>query len=234
MLYLIGLGLSDDSISKKGLEIAKRCKKIYLENYTAELPYSINEMERSIGKKITIADREFVEGLKFLDEAKKTDVALLIYGSPLKATTHISIIQEAKKRKIKTRILHNASVFDAIAETGLQLYKFGKTTSMPGFEAGSYMEIVKANLEIKAHTLILIDIGLEFQDVLKRLDGDCAKNNIKLEKIIICSKLGTEESKIYYGSIIKLRSLKVKAPFCMVIPSELHFLEKEFLENFKN
>ena len=101
MLYVIGLGLSDDSISKKGLEIAKRCKKIYLENYTAELPYSINEMERSIGKKITIADREFVEGLKFLDEAKKTDVALLIYGSPLTATTHISIIQEAKKRKIK-------------------------------------------------------------------------------------------------------------------------------------
>lgn len=230
MLYLIGLGLSHDSISKKGLEIAKRCKKVYLEDYTVELPYSPGAIEEVIGKKAVLAGREFVEGLRFLDEAKKTDVALLVYGSPLAATTHISIIQEAKKRKIKTEVIHNASIFDAVAETGLQLYKFGKTASMPSFSADSYTEIIRDNLKMKAHSLILVDIGLGFQEALKRLDSDCAKNNIKIDKIIICSKLGTEESRIYYETINKLKSSKVKAPFCMVIPSELHFMEKEFLE----
>ena len=234
MLYLIGLGLSHDSISKKGLEIAKKCKKIYLENYTAELPYSINEVEKSIGKKITVADREFVECLKFLDDAKKTDVALLIYGSPLTATTHISIIQEAKKRKIKTKIIPNASVFDAVAETGLQLYKFGKIASMPGFGADSYMEIVKANLSIKAHTLILIDIGMDLNTALDRLDKDSDKKGVNIDKIIVCSKLGLQDSNIYYDTVNKLKSSKVGSPFCIIIPSKLHFLEKEFLENFKN
>jgi len=233
MLYLIGLGLSHDSISKKGLEIAKRCKKVYLENYTVKLPYSNGAIEETIGKKVVPADREFVEDLRFLDEAKKSDIALLVYGSPLTATTHISIIQEAEKRKIKTEVIHNASIFDAIAETGLQLYKFGKTASMPGFEADSYMNIVKANLDINAHTLILIDIGMDLNGALDKLAKDCFKFIVKLNKIIVCSRLGTGGSRIYYGVMDSLRSLEIRAPFCIIIPSELHFMEKEVLENFK-
>ena len=234
MLYLIGLGLNQEGISKKGLEAARRCKKIYLENYTVELPYSLEEIEKTIGKKVVPADREFVEGLRFLDEAKNTDVALLIYGSPLAATTHISIIQEAKKAGVAIEIIHNASIFDAVAESGLQLYKFGKTASMPGFEADSYTVIVKDNLKIKAHSLILVDIGLSFQEALKKLDIDCSKNGVKLDKIIICERLGSKDSHTYYDTINRLRYLKVRAPFCILIPSGLHFLEKEFLENFKN
>lgn len=38
MLYLIGLGLSDETdITVKGLEIVKRCSRVYLESYTAIL-----------------------------------------------------------------------------------------------------------------------------------------------------------------------------------------------------
>ena len=75
MLYLIGLGLNADGISKYGMEIAKRCKKIYLENYTVDFPYSIGELSEKINKKIIPADREKVEGLEIVDEAKKMDVA---------------------------------------------------------------------------------------------------------------------------------------------------------------
>ena len=57
MLYLIGLGLNVDGISKYGLTIAKRCKKVYLENYTVDLPYSEGELDLHIGKKIISADR---------------------------------------------------------------------------------------------------------------------------------------------------------------------------------
>lgn len=38
MLYLIGLGLSDEKdITVKGLEIVKKAARVYLENYTAVL-----------------------------------------------------------------------------------------------------------------------------------------------------------------------------------------------------
>src|SRR3989344_4058114 len=109
MLYLIGLGLNVDSISKCGLDTVKRCKKVYLENYTIKFPYSINELKEVIEKKIIPVSREFVESLEIIDEAKKTDVALLIYGNPLTATTHISLVQEAKKSGIKCEIIYNAS-----------------------------------------------------------------------------------------------------------------------------
>jgi diphthine synthase len=38
MLYLIGLGLSDEKdITVRGLEIVKKAARVYLENYTAVL-----------------------------------------------------------------------------------------------------------------------------------------------------------------------------------------------------
>ena len=82
MLYIIGLGLNIDGISKYGLERVKRCKKVYVESYTVDFPYGLGELEAVIGKKLIAADREKVESLSLVDEAKKMDVALLIYGSP--------------------------------------------------------------------------------------------------------------------------------------------------------
>ncbi|MFH1801385.1 MAG: diphthine synthase [archaeon] len=240
MLYLIGLGLNVDGISRYGLETAQRCKRIYLESYTINFPYSIGELQEIIGKrKIISADREFVESLQILDEAKKMDVALLIYGSPLTATTHITLIHEARKEGIKTKVIHNSSIFDAVAETGLQLYKFGKIASMPkwdrkkNFKPMSFMETIKDNLSMNAHTLILIDIDLEFQDALKQLEESTKENNVKIEKIIICQELGTRNKKIFYKEIKDAENCRVKFPYSIIIPAKLHFLEKEFLEEFE-
>lgn len=236
MLYLIGLGLNVDGISKYGLEVVKRCKKVYLENYTVDFPYSKEELRNVIGKKIIPVDREFVESLKIVDEAKKMDVVLLIYGSPLTATTHISLIQEAKECNIRYKIVYNASILDSIAETGLQIYKFGKIASMPKWKKNynpmSFMEIVKDNQKIKAHSLILIDIGLELQNALEQLKKSSDEYQIKLEKIIICSRLGTKSKRIIYENIEELKDKKIKAPYCIIIPSKLHFVEKEMLSKF--
>ena len=239
MLYLIGLGLNVDGISKYGLAIAKRCKKIYLENYTTDFPYSKEELEEVIGKKIVPVDRGFVESLEIIDEASKMDVALLVYGSPLTATTHITLIQEAKKSGVRYKVIYSASVFDAVAETGLQLYKFGKIASMPKFEPEknyepySFMKIIQENNSMKAHSLILFDIGLDFQDAVRQLKKAAEKHEIKLKKIIVCQALGTKKQKILYRDIEKVENYEgIKAPFCMIIPSKLHFIEKEVLEEF--
>jgi diphthine synthase len=238
MLYIIGLGLNVDGISTYGMEIVKRCKRVYLENYTVDFPYSEEELAHILNKKIIPADRELVEGLSLVDEAKKKDVALLVYGSPLTATTHITLIQEAKNMGVRYKVIYNASVLDAVAESGLQLYKFGKVASMPAwkksYEPDSFMEIVKENMSIKAHSLILIDPGLDFQEALKQLEKSAEKHNIKLKSLIVCQALGTKKRKILYRFIEEARELTgVQHPYCIIIPSKLHFVEKDVLEEFK-
>jgi diphthine synthase len=240
MLYLIGLGLNVDGISKYGLQVAKKCKRVYLENYTVDLPYTEGELAAVIGKKLISANREFVEGLEIVDEAKNMDVCLLIYGSPLTATTHISLIQEAKASKVKSKVIYSASILDAVAETGLQLYKFGKIASMPtwnpseNYEPDSFMKIVQENQSMKAHSLILVDIGLEFQDALEQLKVSAKNHEIPLKRLVVCQALGTSKSKILYRDISELEGFNgIKSPYCIIIPSKLHFIEKEFLSNFE-
>ncbi|MBU0958408.1 MAG: diphthine synthase [Nanoarchaeota archaeon] len=234
MLYLIGLGLNFDGISSYGIEIAKRCKRLYLESYTVDFPYAKGDLQELIGKKLIDADRSKVESLELVDEAKKMDVGLLIYGSPLMATTHITLIQEAKASGIKAKAIHAGSVFDAVAETGLQLYKFGKITSIPNFKADSFAKTIQENLSMHAHSLILVDIGMEFVDALESLENALKIHGIKLDKIVICQTLGTKNKKIMYKTLEEARGLTgVRRPYCIVIPSKLHFAEKEFLETFK-
>lgn len=233
MLYLIGLGLNEKGYSKEAHEIISKADKVYVDTYTIEFPYDFSQLTSGFkGKKFIPAGREFVEGMNFLNEAKQTDIVLLVYGSPLVATTHTAIIKEAVQKKIKIKIVHAGSILDAVAETGLQPYKFGKTTSLPNFPAESYLDVVKENKKAKAHTLILVDIGMKFSEALRKLEEDSKKKKIKAEKMLVCSRLGLEDSKIFYDSISKLRSKQIRAPFCFIIPGDLHFFEKEFLENF--
>lgn len=217
----------------------KKCDKIYLETYTVEFPYKKEELEKAIGVKAESLERDFMENEtpKIIEESRKREIAILVYGSPLTATTHISLLHELRKNKVEYEVFHNASIFDAVAETGLQIYKFGKIASMPkwekSFKPESFIEIIKENQSIKSHSLILVDIGLEFSKSLKQLEIS-AKNKVKFDKIVVCSKLGTKESKIFYDKPSNLTKKEIKSPFCIIIPAkELHFMEKEFLENHK-
>lgn len=237
MLYLVGLGLNEKGISQQGLEVVKKCKKIYLEDYTVNFPYDSKELEETIGRKVIAADRNFVESDKLVTEAKKEDIVLLVYGSPLTATTHISLIEEAQKEKVKCEIIYSASIFDAIAETGLQIYKFGKIASMPKWSASykptSFMEIVKDNEKINAHSLILIDIGLDLKDAVEELEESAKKEKIKVGKIVVCSRLGTKDKRIVYSEVKNFKG-DIAKPYCIIIPSKLHFVEEEVLERFSN
>ncbi len=231
MLYLIGLGLNENSISLEGLETIKKCRRIYLDNYTVKFPYPVKALEKVIGKSIIEADRDTLESGHLIEESQNKDIALLVYGSPLFATTHIILLMESKN-KTEVKVIHNASIFDAIGETGLQLYKFGKITSMPKWnkEIDSFLDIVLENEKINAHSLILIDIGLEFDKALIQLEKAAKNKNIKLDKIVVCSRMGNK-NEILYNTITKLKGKKVDEPFCFIIPGKLHFLEEDFLDN---
>lgn len=236
--YLIGIGLNEKSITAEALEIIRSLDKIYLENYTVNFPYSLEALEKELDVKIEPLERRFVEDESILKEAMGRDVALLVYGDSLSATTHIQLVLSCKKQNIPYRILHNSSVLTAVAETGLSLYKFGKTASMPNWKEHtnkptSFMKYLKENLSVKAHTLILTDIDLGLRDAIDQLKDSAVKEKVTLpKKIIVVSNVGTKNQKILYDSLESLKNNKVKMPFCLIIPSELHFLEKEFIETF--
>ena len=238
MLYLIGLGLNEKGITLEGIEAIKKCKKIYLESYTVDFPYSLTKLEKVIGKKITKLERKDVESEKLVNEAKSENVALLVYGSPIFATTHISLLMDSEKAKVKTSVIYSASVFDAIAFSGLQLYKFGKISSMPGwqknFEPDSFLENVKQNYSINTHSLILVDIGLSADKALIQLEKAAINRKIKLDKILVCSAMGNASANIFYGDLKDLKKIenKIFAPYCFIIPGEMHFIEKEGVERF--
>lgn len=237
MLYLIGLGLNEKAISIEGKEAIKKCKKVYLEVYTVDFPYSSNKLEKIIGKKTIKLKREKVENSHIIEKAKKQNIALLIYGCPLFATTHISLIMEAEKNNVPIKVIYSASIFDAVAETGLQLYKFGKVSSLTkwgnNFEPDSFLDIVLQNKSISAHSLILVDIGLGLADALNELEISIQRRKTTIDKLIVCSNLGTDKSKIYYGNIRELKDKNIAPPYCFIIPGEMHFLEKEALERFQ-
>lgn len=235
MLYIIGLGLNKHGISDEALMALKKCHKIYLENYTIDFPYAELKGFHNLNKKITPVSRDEVESDMLIKEAKGKKVALLVYGAPLFATTHVTLMFDAKEAGVGVKVIHAASIFDAIGETGLQLYKFGKIASMPDWQdkgkSDSFIDIVKDNQKIKAHSLILCDIGLEFSRALEQLESTANAKKVKLGKIVVCSQLGNEESQIYYNTIENLREQEGALPFCIIIPSDdLHFLEKQGLK----
>ena len=234
-LYLIGLGLNKESITAEAAKALKTCKKIYLENYTVDFPYKIKDLEKSLKIKIIQLNRQQVEDESIIQQAKSQNIALLVYGDSLSATTHTQLILAAKKAKVKYKILHNASILTAIAQSGLQLYKFGKTASIPNWQEHtnkptSFIEYIKQNQSINAHTLLLIDIGLDISQAKQQLKQAASQHKLKLDKIILLSNAGTKNQKIIYNTLEKLPDTITK-PYVLIIPSKLHFSEEEFLES---
>ena len=237
MLYLIGLGLNCKDISLNALEAIKKCNKLYLEYYT-NLGCNKNKLEKLIKKKVALANREFIENnsSKILNEAKYYNVAILVYGDPLIATTHINYLIDARKAKIKFKVIHASSIFNAITDAGLSIYNFGKTTSIP-FDNENIIapvNVIRNNLKLGLHTLILLDLDPEKSRFLKINEalGYLIKYNLDLN-LITCTNLGTDKAKIKYGKASELLKLKFDNIGCLIIPGKLHFIEKEALELLK-
>ena len=163
-LYFIGLGLNNEKdITVNGLEAVKKSDLVYLENYTSVLNCTKEQLEKFYNKKIILANRKLVEsdGNEILENAKTKNAAFLVAGDSLAATTHIDLFLRAKKEGIKCHVIHNASIINAIGVTGLQLYKFGKTTSIPleNENIESPYDVLKGNLSLGLHTLLLLDLN---------------------------------------------------------------------------
>lgn len=237
MLYLIGLGLHDEKdVSQKAIEIAKKCA-CYCELYTNKWYGSLEELGNMIGKKVQLLQRsDLEENLKqLLNTAKETDVALFVPGDPLVATTHAEVVMQAKKEKIAVEVIHNASIFSAVAESGLQLYKFGRTATIPFTKhLESVKEAVLTNIGMDMHTLLLLDLDSvndKYMSVSEALGLLMSFDVInEHDKVVAMAKLGSKEPEISYDEAGSLHKKAFPVPAVLIIPGKLHFLEKEYLE----
>ncbi|XP_002402579.2 diphthine methyl ester synthase [Ixodes scapularis] len=178
MLYLVGLGLGDvKDITLRGLEIVKKCSKVYLESYTSVLSAGQSQLEKFYGKELILADREMVEqgSEEMLQAAKNEDVAFLVVGDPLGATTHSDLMLRAHELGVQTRLVHNASILTAVGCCGLQLYSFGETVSIvlwtESWKPHSYYDKIAANRRRGLHTLCLLDIKMKEKTVENIIKG---------------------------------------------------------------
>ncbi|ROT40773.1 Diphthine synthase [Sodiomyces alkalinus F11] len=172
MLYLVGLGLADETdITVKGLEIVKKASRVYLEAYTSILLVDQSVLETYYGRSIVIADREMVESNsdEILRDAQTEDVAFLVVGDPFGATTHTDLVLRARELAIPVAAVPNASILSGIGAAGLQLYNFGQTVSMVFFtdswRPASFYDRIKENRAIGLHTLVLLDIKVKEQSL---------------------------------------------------------------------
>lgn len=247
-LYMIGIGLdSERDITIRGLEAVKKCKTVYLEDYTSKLSCERGKLEELYNKKVILADRSMVEKKAddILEKAKNEDVAFLVVGDVFSATTHTDMRLRAAERGVNVKIIHNASVLTAVGDTGLMLYKFGRVASIP-FEKRNVTtpyEVLEMNKGVGLHTLFLLDIESEKKRYMTVKEALCylldaedkeKKGLVNQETVCVgCAGLGSEKEKIKAGAAKELMKEEFEGLQCLIIPGKLHFIEEEALKQIR-
>lgn len=256
MLWFVGMGVYGyKGLSLYALEVLQRCRLIYVENFTSEIS---DEDLKGLQSLTVLKDVEIVpikrwfveDGRSILDQAKMKDLALLSYGDPLIATTHLELYTRAIRNSIQTDIVHGASgLTSLIGETGLHFYKFGRCVTMMSEpqSAISVYNVIHDNLLSGNHTLILTEYNynnssqpyfLDPVEVLERLLDieNSLKYGILSEEtyIVVASRVGTEHKKIISGKLSSLSGISFgMGPHSLIVTGRLHFTEHDAITSLR-
>jgi diphthine synthase len=247
-LVFIGLGLNDDKgISLKGLEETKTAENIFIELYTSLMPqFSLERFKTLTGKQVNLITRHELEeenGQRILNAAQKGKTVILVPGDPFIATTHITLRILAKKRSIKTRVIHGISIISAIIGlSGLQNYKFGKTVTIPLPEnlSETPYKVIAQNKKFGLHSLCLLDLEVNEKRFLninealaqlskieqKRKEGIVTPNTVAVG----VAQAGSNNPTLKANFIKNLLQQDFgDPPQSLIFPGDLHFMEAEAL-----
>jgi len=247
MLTLIGLGLGGpNSITMDGVIALSLSDHIFYETYTSPIHLETLEWVKLKSQKdpIQLSRGQIEEPSELIDLAKEKNVSLLIVGDGLSATTHVSLLLDCRKNNIEYQVIHNASVLTAVAGVlGLQHYNFGPVTTLVlpegKYKPTSPIDKIKANMKNRNHTLVLLDIKEDMpeKDTIYMTASQAAEQIMDAGlsgeiKVAAAARVGREDQKLWYGKLKELANKDLgKEPHSLVVPSKLHFTEKEFLEN---
>ncbi len=250
MLTLVGLGLyNEKDLTLRGIEAAKQADTIYIELYTS-VWHGKEKLEETIGKKIEELEREDLEqhANRIVEQAKTKNIVIFVPGDPMIATTHITLIEQAKKDNVEVNIVHNASIISAIGETCLHIYKFGATATVPfpektkGKLPESIYDVIKLNKKTGLHTLLLLDITPErcmtANEAMKLLltIEEQRKESIFTDdtKVVVFARAGSGDSLIVFGKVREMKNKDFgKPPMVLIVPGILHFSERDYLVTYE-
>ena len=212
LLAIAGLGVSLDHVTLGLVELLEKADKIYLDTYTMPIDEALKEfLESRFKGKLIPSPRRLLEDeyWRILKEAEEGIVVVLVPGDPLIATTHISLLVEAVKKRLKVRVIPGISgVVAAMTATGLSYYKFGRTATIPGpwrrVTPYSTLEVLYSNMCMGAHTLLLLDIddwGRQLEPVegiqgLVSLEREMGLSLLRSLTVLIVWDAGTEEVRV--------------------------------------
>jgi diphthine synthase len=222
-LALVGIGMEEEDITLKGLRVARESDECFIELYTSVWKGDVKRLEEIVGRRIEQLDREHLEEKsgEILDLACKKKVCILVPGDPLVATTHVHLVLECIRRNVRCIVVSAPSIATLCARCGLQLYKFGRTCTLPStLEIEHVRKTVENNRKINAHSLILLDVGMDVDTAVRVLEESGVARR---EEMVFLYSLHTKEEEIS-------REVKRKSPCAIVVPASLHFLEREFLQ----
>jgi diphthine synthase len=247
-LTLISIGLTDHTdMSQRALQAARGCDTLYAELYTMILDTDAQNLSEAIGKPVKELPRGRLEedSTKIIEEARDANVGVLVGGDALTATTHISLLLEAARSGVRTRVVHGSSILTAVAETGLSPYKFGRTVTLPLPEKAppdTVLSTLKENREHGLHTLILLDldtvnrkvhtVGRTIEILLK---ADQPETFSEDTLTVGVARLGWENQEIKADSARSIGGHDFgDPPQTLIVPGRLHFHEKEALRTLAN
>ena len=239
MLVFVGLGLWDEKdITLRGLEYVKKADVVYVEFYTSKLSVGLKELERAFGKEIKMLERKDLEeeSYKIVEEAKMKDVVILCAGDPMIATTHSALMLEAERAGVKTRVIHNASIVNAVCGlTGLHNYRFGKSATVSWHRSRTPVDILKQNLSIDAHTLLFLDLHprpMKIRDALEILFE--IDESLKDLYAVGIARAGSDEPIVKCDKAKELLYYDFGEPLHVLVflAKTLHFMEYECLREF--
>ncbi len=252
VLVLAGLGTSLDYASIKLLDELSTADVVLVEAYTSiAVGYTYERLRRMcLGELRYVSRRDLEENYEWIIEmARNRKVVILVAGDPLTATTHVSLLVEAKKKGVDIDIVLGVSgVYASITQSYLQAYRFGRivTLTYPEKEYIPYttVEVVRENLERNLHTLVLLDIRFdegramrinEAVELLLRIEEEyCKINNCEqvLDKVIGVgvARAATPDMLVKADLLPKLKNYNFPPPpHSLVVVAKPHPMELEAL-----
>ena len=249
MLWFVGLGIGGpDAISEKSRKIISESDIVYFEQFTSPMSEDQTKFLQQLTKgQFRLAPRWLVEdGKEILEVAKTNTVALLSYGDPYIATTHIELRVRAIQDGTKTDTIHASSAITSlIGECGLHFYKVGKTvTIMSGIPSATAYYTIFENLKLGNHTIVLLEWNQNknfFLDPKDAISSLLEQEKEQTRKVfsgetygIVASRIGEANQKIIAGKFSALNVDFGAPPHTIIIPGIMHFTESDALKVLAN
>lgn len=210
------------------------------------------DLEAFCGRPVRVLGREDVEQEteKILEEAEKRLVVFLAAGDPMSATTHQDLKLRAEERGIATRVVPGVSIFTAApAAAGLQLYKFGRTTTLAfpeaKFRPESPYEVIRDNKARGLHTLVLLEIRAEADrfmrvpeavQILLEIEARRKENVVTPSTPLVgLARVGSSDQRVLYAPAQDWARLELGPPLhALIAPGDLHFMEEAALQRLRS